>query len=579
MSKEQISQSFDNEFNLAFGQQLPDIALETRILDQENISAQLPPLAFVAKAEFSRNGQDLVMKVADESGEKSIVIKNYFAGATPQILKTIDGAVISPQMVNAFIKNNGDEQFYAQGIFDKLLARGGKTNMDEAVAIIENIEGNALVIRNGKAIALQKNDALLKGDVISTAEGGKLEIIFADGTNFQIGGEARMSLDDFSFDATTSKGLQILSILHGAFSYASGLVAKDDPSNVTLRTPIGEIGIRGTKVVGEINSEDATASITILEGRVIYQNNQGQQFELNQGFDTLRISNGGDKVRETSISPERAAKDYDVFNSIEELNQFLLQTEQSAAEQESSDDTIGETAASRGSINEATQLPDISYSDALTIENAREQALAQLDNTDNIGLVEAATETLLVLNDRGEKLFGEKASEIDIINVGGSDSREQNPYADGAVDGRNNLFAIDLGSLDGKIQILLAEDNLGWLIDSSGKPITVTFHKINLEYSGSGRLFITEGGTDINFDESDIVVSSNYKSVSGEGGSGSDNDLLVVISAGADQTYRIIASEYFDGQTAKTNDINSNFGFTITAVGDVPISGVADSSI
>ena len=114
MSKEQISQSFDNEFNLAFGQQLPDIALETRILDQENISAQLPPLAFVAKAEFSRNGQDLVMKVADESGEKSIVIKNYFAGATPQILKTIDGAVISPQMVNAFIKNNGDEQFYAQ---------------------------------------------------------------------------------------------------------------------------------------------------------------------------------------------------------------------------------------------------------------------------------------------------------------------------------------------------------------------------------------------------------------------------------------------------------------------------------
>lgn len=577
MSKEQISQSFDNEFNLAFGQQLPDIGLETRILDQENISAQLPPLAFVAKAEFSRNGQDLIMKVADEGGEKSIVIKNYFAGAIPQVLKTIDGAVISPQMVNAFIKNNGDEQFFAQGIFDKLLARGGKTNMDEAVAIIENIEGNALVIRNGKAIALQKNDALLKGDVISTPEGGKLEIIFADGTNFQIGGEARMSLDDFSFDATTSKGLQILSILHGAFSYASGLVAKDDPSNVTLRTPIGEIGIRGTKVVGEINSDNAAASITILEGRIIYQNNQGQQFELNQGFDTLRISNGGDKVRETSISPERAAREYDVFNSIDELNQFLLQTEQSAAE----DENIGETADSRDSLNEATQLPDISYSDAITIENAREQALAQLDNTDNIELVEATTAALLVQQDKGEKLFGgkENAPQIDIINVGGSDSREQNPYAGGAVDGRNNLFVIDLGNLNGKIQILLSEDNLGWLIDSGGKPITVTFHKINLEYSGSGTLFITEGGTDINFDASDVVVSSNFQSVSGEGGGGSDNDLLVVISAGADQTYRIIANEYFDGITAKTNGISTDFGFTITAVGDVPISSVADSSI
>ena len=397
MSKEQINQNFDIEFNLAFGQQSidMDIGLETRILNLENISAQLPPLAFVAKAEYSRNGQDLVMKVMGEGGEQSIVIKNYFATPNPQVLKTIDGAVISPQMVNAFLQNNGNEQFYAQGVFDKLLAQSGKAHAENVIAIIQSAEGNAIVIRNGKAIVLQENDALLEGDVISTAEGGKLEIVFADGTNFQIGGEARIALDQFSFDSSTSTGLQVLSILSGAFSYVSGLVAKDNPNNVTLQTPIGEIGIRGTKVIGNINAEEATASITILEGRVIYQNPQGQQFELTEGFDTLRISNGGDKVRETTISPERAAKDYDIFDSVEEVNEFLLQQEQSSIEQTTSSATIG-TAGGIDSVSQVEELPDISYTEALAIEGARQLAAAGLDD---LSLVEATAESLLTLSE------------------------------------------------------------------------------------------------------------------------------------------------------------------------------------
>ena len=576
MSKEQINQNLDSEFDLVFGQQ-SDMGLETRILNLENISAQLPPLAFVAKAEYSRNGQDLVMKVMSEGGEQSIIIKNYFASPNPQVLKTIDGAVISPQMVNAFLQNNGNEQHYAQGIFDKLLAQGGKTHAENIIAIIQNVEGSAIVIRNGKAIALQENDTLFQGDVISTAGGGKLEIVFADGTNFQIGGEARISLDQFSFDSSTSTGLQVLSILSGAFSYVSGLVAKDDPTNVTLQTPIGEIGIRGTKVIGNINAEEATASITILEGRVIYQNPQGQQFELTQGFDTLRISNGGDKVRETTISPERAAKDYDVFSSVEEVNEFLLQQEQSSTEQTSS--SVAATTGTTASSSDSLELPDISYAEALSIEGARQLAATGLDD---LSLVEATAETLITISEASTRLYGGGGGtrDIDIINVGGTDNRYINPYADGAVSDRNNLFTVNLRDQDGKIQILLSEDNIGFLINSGGRAITITFYKIDFKGFESDGFTRNINVGDAIFTEDDVAASSNFLLIEGEAsvGRAGSNDLLIEISSSSVGTYHIVANDYFIGNTSKNNDVNSNFGFTIETVEPAIISGVTDNT-
>ncbi len=567
MSKEQISESFGNEFDLTFGQQPLDMGLETRVLDPDSISAQLPPLAFVAKAEYSRDGQDLIVKISDENGGQSVIIKNYFASANPPTLKTMDGAVISPQMVNSFMQNNGSEQYYAQGILDKLLAQSGKKTVEGTVAIVESTEGNALVIRNGKAITLEQHDVLIQGDVISTAKGEKLDIVFADGTNFQLGGEARISIDEFSFDEVSSKGLQVLSILYGAFSYASGLVAKDDPANVTLRTPIGEIGIRGTKVVGDINEEDASASITILEGRVIYQNLQGQQFELDQGFETLRISNGGDKVRETTISPDRAAKDYEVFNSIEEVNDFLQQPSQSGSEARSSDATSG--AGSAGSAQ------SITYSDAVALQDAREFAESGLDNLE---LLDAATDLLLVLSEAGERLFGD--SDIAIVNIGGSDNRKTNPYDPNVADESNSLYVVDLGRENGKIQVLLHEDNLAWLIDSGGRAITVTFHKFDLSYSGTGTLFITDGNNqDSQFQPSQIAASTNFKTTTGEAAGATGDDLLIVISAGSD-TYHIAANDYFSGVTADSNDLSTLFGFSIAAARDsTTINFVQDNSI
>ena len=352
MSKENLNESLDItyfEFDSQDSFNEDSFNLEARLLSSEHLSSSLPSLSFAAKATYSRDGNDLVMTLDGES----VVVKNYFATPNPPTLTTMDGAVLTPQMVASFLQPGAEQDFFASSFLNNLL--GGNKSLDSnAIAVIENLEGSVLVIRNGKAIALQDGDQLFQGDEISTSSDSSASMVFADGTQFKIGGEARISLDQFSYESSTSQGLQVLSILSGAFSYISGLVAKDDPSNVLLRTPIGEIGIRGTKIVGEVDAENAAARITLIEGRVIYTTPQGEEYEINQGFDTLNIKNGGAKVKETTISPEKAARSYDIFENVGEVSEFMQQAPAIQLDQ-------GAGASQEGASTD-TPLPEISYS-------------------------------------------------------------------------------------------------------------------------------------------------------------------------------------------------------------------------
>ncbi len=398
MSKETLDDNFGD--NLAIYDDLQtdsSFDLEARLLSSDGISSSLPSLSFAAKATFSRDGNDLVLTLEGES----VVVSNYFATPNPPALTTMDGAVLTPQMIASFLQNGDAQDFYASSLLKSLLG-GNKPLDNNAVAVVENLEGSVLVIRNGKAIALQDGAQLYQGDEIATAADSSASMTFADGTQFKIGGEARISLDQFSYESSTSQGLQVLSILSGAFSYISGLVAKGDPANVQLRTPIGEIGIRGTKIVGEVDAESAEASITLLEGRILYTTPQGEQHEISQGFGTLTIKNGGDKVKESSISAEKAARSYDVFENADEVTNFLQQEPATQQEQGAGADL---------------PLPDISYS----------QAQADLK-----ALVESDSENALEGGDDEEKRteLTEKTAEKDETEGNEIPKEEDEPITD-----------------------------------------------------------------------------------------------------------------------------------------------------
>ena len=562
MSKETLDDNFGD--NLAIYDDLQtdsSFDLEARLLSSDGISSSLPSLSFAAKATFSRDGNDLVLTLEGES----VVVSNYFATPNPPSLTTMDGAVLTPQMIASFLQNGDAQDFYASSLLKSLLG-GNKPLDNNAVAVVENLEGSVLVIRNGKAIALQDGAQLYQGDEIATAADSSARMIFADGTQFKIGGEARISLDQFSYESSTSQGLQVLSILSGAFSYISGLVAKGDPANVQLRTPIGEIGIRGTKIVGEVDAENAEASITLLEGRILYTTPQGEEHEISQGFDTLTIKNGGDKVKESTISAEKAARSYDVFENAGEVTNFLQQEPTTQQDQ-----GVGAGADA--------PLPDISYSQAqadliaLIVSNP-ENALegsAELDQIISLELQRAER----LRESFGKDQTDDKSLIANNVFIGANNDEE----VEGTRGGDNN-FGIQLADLNNKVWSIYVGggvtgigDVLNFQLADNAKSIDIGFYRGLFGQPGSNT---DPSFTYIDADEKiqvfdwtiddQVAGSINDRTILFDSPPSGRNDLMieVIFDSNGDLTkdgiFRIVIDDYFDSIKPPTYSIAINGG-------------------
>ena len=90
---------------------------------------------------------------------------------------------------------------------------------------------------------------------------GKAGITFADNTQVQVNENSRLIIDDFVYDPKQpSSGKLALNMASGTVRYASGAIAKNDPSRVSINTPTATIAVRGT---------DFTATVDELGGSIV----------------------------------------------------------------------------------------------------------------------------------------------------------------------------------------------------------------------------------------------------------------------------------------------------------------------
>ena len=61
------------------------------------------------------------------------------------------------------------------------------------------------------------------------------------------------SLDRYTFDTSTNKGQFDTSLRKGSLAVISGRIAKEAPDAMTVRTPLGMLGARGTQFVVAID--------------------------------------------------------------------------------------------------------------------------------------------------------------------------------------------------------------------------------------------------------------------------------------------------------------------------------------
>ena len=106
---------------------------------------------------------------------------------------------------------------------------------------------------DGTVEPLSQGAAVYQRDLIATAAGAKVALVFADKTTFALGESGQMRLDEMIYDPTHKDGKIALSMLKGAFAFVSGDIASTQADAMTVRTPVGTIGIRGTAVEGRVD--------------------------------------------------------------------------------------------------------------------------------------------------------------------------------------------------------------------------------------------------------------------------------------------------------------------------------------
>lgn len=140
-------------------------------------------------------------------------------------------------------------------------AAGAEPN---AVAKVSVLRGAAARHRpDGSVTALGRGDRLYEDDRIETASKSLVSILFDDKTRFNLGPRA-----SFRIDRVRSGEDSVFSaeVLRGAFRFVTGLIAKNKPRSMRVRTGIvATIGIRGTTVGGEVQGESTTVVLLASE--------------------------------------------------------------------------------------------------------------------------------------------------------------------------------------------------------------------------------------------------------------------------------------------------------------------------
>ncbi len=256
---------------------------DTVVVEATGDTAVTLPKGFpLADAAFERDGADLVLKAPD--GDQ-VVVQDFFAGETPPMLTTAEGAQVPGVLASRLAGSP------APG----LSVEAGTDVGSESIGTVNTVSGKAFVIRvDGSREELVMDTPLYPGDILETSADGAVGVVLADETTFAMAADGRMALDEMIFDPETQEGSLSLFVFKGVYTVVSGLVSKTDPDAMVINTPVGSIGIRGTQVGLDFsNGKDLTVvMMREADGYVgeVFLRNEGGMLVINQANQVLFVS-------------------------------------------------------------------------------------------------------------------------------------------------------------------------------------------------------------------------------------------------------------------------------------------------
>lgn len=126
---------------------------------------------------------------------------------------------------------------------------------DEAIGYVKNVSGEAFVITAQNRMVAQPGTPVFLGSQLQTGSQGSIGVAFKDETMVACGPDTELTIDEYLYQPSQGKLALVANLVKGSLNYVSGVIAKLKPDAVSVKTPTGTIGIRGTQFVARIEPE------------------------------------------------------------------------------------------------------------------------------------------------------------------------------------------------------------------------------------------------------------------------------------------------------------------------------------
>ena len=175
---------------------------------------------------------------------------------------------------------------------------GAQSARPQAIGTVSRIQGEAIGVNGSATRPLGLNSSVFLNDVVSTGATARLEVTFTDNT--------RLTLDTYVFNPTASQGVLKFGLV-GAFRFVSGQVTKLARSDVSVTTPVANVGIRGTEFWGG-PIDDQALGVFLIEGSVRVSNAAGERILSQRGQGTNIATPGAAPGPVTLWPPDKVSR-------------------------------------------------------------------------------------------------------------------------------------------------------------------------------------------------------------------------------------------------------------------------------
>lgn len=124
----------------------------------------------------------------------------------------------------------------------------------EPVGYVKTVTGEAFVVTTGQPVKAQPGTAVLLGSLLKTSKASSMGVTFKDNTLMSFGPDTEMAVDEYLYAPAEGNLKLSTRLTRGTLNYVSGVIAKLKPTAVSVTTPTGIIGVRGTQFVAKVEA-------------------------------------------------------------------------------------------------------------------------------------------------------------------------------------------------------------------------------------------------------------------------------------------------------------------------------------